>query len=561
MAAAQHGQVQQLTERSPVMRPICRLLLSLLLLTASGAQAVTLIAQTFATNPTPWNTGTGWYRGGTTAPAVNTGWLRLTGTATDSFGYVFYNTAFSVNQGFVIDFEFLSWGGSGADGLTLFLFNGAVTSGNFRIGDEGGSLGYANGCNNDDGMESAYLGVAFDEFGNFANPADRCKSGGPGAVADAVTLRGAGDYTTGAVGTNYAYLAHGVGPTSIDCPAPACTTRPAVTSSEWRHARITMLKSGSTWSTYVDVQFGAGQPFTRVVNPTTLPSPPYTTLKLGFAASTGGSTNYHEIRNVLVTNPVDTTLTKTVSAPDVVIPGAFSYTLNVSNTNITAAANVEVTDTLPAQVQYQSYSITPAGGSCSFATPTLTCAIGSMAISTTKTITVNVTGQTQGTATNTAVVDQDDIDVNPNNNIATAANSIWNTPSLLVMKSATNGTSNITGANPGSNIVYVITVTNSGGPSKSNQVDDAMSPFTALDLNYVATGQPFQFIAGSSGLTMGTPVYSNNNGSTWTYTPVSGGGGAPAGYDGAVTNFRIPLTGTMSGAGANYILRYNTRIE
>lgn len=532
----------------------CRYLALALVLLAAVAQSATLVSQTFATNPT-WNNGGGWYRGGNTNPAVNGGWLRLTGTTNDSFGYVFYNTAFSVNQGFVIDFEFLSWGGSGADGLTLFLYDGSVSNRNFRIGDAGGSLGYANGCNNTAGMHNAYLGIAFDEFGNFANPGDRCKSGGPGAVANAVTLRGAGDYRRGNVGNNYAYLTHGTAPTSIDCPAPLCTSRPSANSGEWRHARITMLQTGASWSVYVDVQFGAGQPFTRVVPPYTLPSPPYSTLKLGFAASTGGSTNNHEIRNVLVTNPVDTTLTKTVSLANVIVPATFSYTLNVGNTNITTATNVTVTDTLPAEVQYQGYSIAPAGGSCSFSSPTLSCSLGNLATGASKSITVNVRAQAQGAVTNTAVVDQDDIDVNPNNNTASASNNIVGTPLLVTTKAASVAT-----VSPGGNIVYTITTSNSGGPATNTVFSDTLSPFTALQLDYAGAGQPFQLI-GSAGVTLGTPVYSNDNGASYTYTPASGAGGAPGGYDGAVTNFRIPMTGTMNGGGASFSIRYNTVVK
>jgi len=40
--------------------------------------------------------------------------------------------------------------------------------------------------------------------------------------------------------------------------------------------------------------------------------------------------------------------------------------------------------------------------------------------------------------------------------------------------------------------------------------------------------------------------YSNNNGSTYVYTPVSGGGGAPAGYDRNVTNVRWTFSGNLS---------------
>lgn len=551
-------------------RSLCRLLLLFFCtLSCLSAHASTLVSQTFATAPA-WG-GAGWNRGGTFTPTVTsangtTNWLRLIDKSANARGYVYYNTAFSANQGFVIDFEFASFAGSGADGMVMFLFDGAATT--FRPGSDGGSLSYANNCavrgTTDAGMSKAYIGIAFDEWGNFANQSDRCKNGGVGQLSDSVSIRGAGDWDgTGAVpATAYSYLTSAAAATSIDCTG--CTTRPE-SGTNWRRARITMLQSGSSWAVSVDVQFGTGSAFNRLINTYTLPNPPFTTLKVGFAASSGGSTNYHDIRNILITNPVDTQITKTVSTADVMVGGAVSYTLAVSNTNITAAANVVVTDTLPTgQVAYThpNYTIVPAGGSCTFATPVLTCALGSMAISTTKTITVNTTGQSQSTATNTASVTQDDIDINPNNNIASVNHNIWSPPALTVVKSA-NGSSSPSTINPGGTILYTITTTNSGaGPSTTNVLTDTMSPFTALDLTYNSS-QVFQLIQGSttSSLTLGTPVYSSDNGLTWTYTLVSGGGGAPAGFDAAVTNFRIPMTGSMNGGGASYTIRYNTRVE
>ena len=41
----------------------------------------------------------------------------------------------------------------------------------------------------------------------------------------------------------------------------------------------------------------------------------------------------------------------------------------------------------------------------------------------------------------------------------------------------------------------------------------------------------------------------------------SGGGGAPAGYDGNVTHVRIPLTGSMPGGGSNFTLTYDAVVE
>lgn len=528
--------------------------LLLVLLTGLGlpARASTLVSQTFATTPANWTLGG--------SAAINTGWLRLTNTSTNAFGYAFYQNAFSVNQGFVIDFEFVSWGGTGADGLTMFLFDGALANGSFRIGAAGGSLGYANDCSNGDGMSRAYIGIAFDEFGNFSNPADRCKSGGPGAVANAVTVRGAGDYTTGAVGSNYAYLTHSTAATSIDCPT--CTTRPTNTSAEWRRARITMLSNGaSAWSVYVDVQFGAGQPFTRIIAPYTLPTSPYSTLKIGFAGATGGSTNYHEIRNLRITNPVDTTITKASSVTESVVNGPnFTYTLTATNTNITAAANLVITDVLPTQVTHVS-SVGAGGLSCSYAsgTRTTTCTMASLATSASASATITVKGSTTaGVAANTATVDQDDIDINPNNNTATNNTTIWALPSLMVAKSANSST-----ASPGTNVVYTVQTVNSGGKANSWLMSDTFpQSYLSLNLNYAAAGQPFQFIDGAtaSGSTLGTPQYSNNNGSTWTYTPVSGGGGAPAGYDGNITNFRIPVS-TMNGSGASFSVRYGAQVK
>jgi hypothetical protein len=84
-------------------------------------------------------------------------------------------------------------------------------------------------------------------------------------------------------------------------------------------------------------------------------------------------------------------------------------------------------------------------------------------------------------------------------------------------------------------------------------------------INSYGAGVAFQFVdavsPNQSGLTLGTPVYSNNNGGTWTYTPVSGGGGAPAGYDSNVTNWRIPMTGTLNTNGANFTINYQVRVK
>jgi uncharacterized repeat protein (TIGR01451 family) len=130
---------------------------------------------------------------------------------------------------------------------------------------------------------------------------------------------------------------------------------------------------------------------------------------------------------------------------------------------------------------------------------------------------------------------------------------------LTVVKSASLSPS----VNPGQVVTYTETITNTGtGTATSVVVTDSLSPYVQVGLNSYGAGVAFQFVDGTpaSGLTLGTPVYSNNNGSTWVYTPTSGGGGAPAGYDGSVTNWQIPMSGTMNANGANFTINYKVRV-
>ena len=54
-------------------------------------------------------------------------------------------------------------------------------------------------------------------------------------------------------------------------------------------------------------------------------------------------------------------------------------------------------------------------------------------------------------------------------------------------------------------------------------------------------------------ITAVTAEYSDDGGATWTYTPVSGGGGAPAGFDASVTHVRFVMTGTLNAGGASTV--------
>ncbi|MFN3587397.1 MAG: hypothetical protein ACK4UT_07830, partial [Moraxellaceae bacterium] len=131
-------------------------------------------------------------------------------------------------------------------------------------------------------------------------------------------------------------------------------------------------------------------------------------------------------------------------------------------------------------------------------------------------------------------------------------------PMLAVTKLASQSS-----AAPGTDITYTVQMSNTG---TGNAIDvilrDDVSPFTVFRLNTYGAGQHVQFVDGApaSGLAPGTVQFSNDGGLTYTYTPSSGAGGAPAGYDGNVTHMRLPFTGSMP-PGRNFSVNYVLRVR
>lgn len=68
--------------------------------------------------------------------------LQLTGISNDESGYMFVDIPFSSLFGLKVSFEFSNFGGSGADGVSFFMFDGSISAGDFQIGGTGGALGY-----------------------------------------------------------------------------------------------------------------------------------------------------------------------------------------------------------------------------------------------------------------------------------------------------------------------------------------------------------------------------------------------------------------------------------
>jgi len=244
------------------------------------------------------------------------GWLRLTNSSPSQRGYMYVQESFPTSLGVIADFEYVTWRSSndsylGADGLSLFLFDGSITDANFKLGGYGGSLGYANNSNTT-GLSGGYIGVGFDEYGNFARAAEGRNGGTTVMVPNAIVLRGPTSATPNA---SNPYLTHTeLGDRTGGANAirardeidynTIVPSRPSPTAF-YRRVQVYVTKSGNDYLINVKWRKQNETTFTEVLNytmsGTTYPLPP--TLKLGFAASTGGGFNFHEIRNVLLTTP------------------------------------------------------------------------------------------------------------------------------------------------------------------------------------------------------------------------------------------------------------------
>lgn len=411
-----------------ISRAAALLLLGLLL--GSTVHGAPLVDQ-----PMTGPTAPGWYLGPAGTPAILTGngaidpngdgWLRLTSNTGNQAGYGFFNTAFDIRQGVVIQFDYATWGGTGADGYSVFLFDGAITPATFQVGASGGSLGYApkTVAPISPGLSGGYLGIGIDEFGNFS-AATEGRTGGPGARPQSVAVRGP-------AASNYAYI--GGTPANIGQLWFNQGARPTQTGIQYRKVIIQLTPVPAPNHLRIDVflQFGAGQPYTQVLNGLMVNQAPPASVKIGYAASTGGSTNYHEIRNLIV-DPLSTAInlkmTKSASLASIALGSALTYTVTARNegpSNITAST-VPIVDNIPAQLTGVTWSCSGAGGgSCGAAAGSGNSLNTSATLpfngSVTYTINGTLTAPPGASLTNTAslIVPAGIADIRPSDNSAT----------------------------------------------------------------------------------------------------------------------------------------------
>jgi type VI secretion system secreted protein VgrG len=98
---------------------------------------------------------------------------------------------------------------------------------------------------------------------------------------------------------------------------------------------------------------------------------------------------------------------------------------------------------------------------------------------------------------------------------------------------------------PSTDLVYTISFNNNGtGSASAFVITDPIPTYTDFKVGSVTTS------LGTTGLTP-TLAYSNDGGATWTYTPLSAAGGAPAGYDRNVTHVRWSFAASLSPTSPN----------
>ena len=217
-------------------------------------------------------------------------------------------------------------------------------------GADGGSLGYAQ-RNDTPGLLGGYFGVGIDEYGNFANDGENrgngCSSHPENKLyPDHVSLRGPGSGVD-----QYCRLATAGAGAIGSLDKPGATDRDDGVQRDVRITVDPLSQSGAQVTVYLKTP--AQTEYTEVLRQPLPPNPP-PTFKFGFSASTGGSTNIHEIRTLVVDsiNPLPRLKLEKSNNGPFVTGGSGAFTLTAGTERGTGVgpvgSPVTVTDTFPA---------------------------------------------------------------------------------------------------------------------------------------------------------------------------------------------------------------------
>jgi len=201
--------------------------------------------------------------------------------------------------------------------------------------------------------------------------------------------------------TTFVSTAQNTGPAFI-CTNPSVGTNGTVTCTN------ASMASGATATFSIIATVSASAPLgtlNNTANATTTSTDPSTP-----NTSTAGT--------LITAGNADVSIVKTPAPGPYGAGNNLTYTIVVSNGGPTAAANVSVSDAIPAGTTF--VSATPTQGSCS-GTTTVTCSLGTIASSGSASIALTVTlPSTPGPVANTAIVSTTSPDPNAGNNSSTS---------------------------------------------------------------------------------------------------------------------------------------------
>jgi uncharacterized repeat protein (TIGR01451 family) len=226
--------------------------------------------------------------------------------------------------------------------------------------------------------------------------------------------------------------------------------------------------------------------------------------------------------------PVQTDLGVRQTAPASVDAGSsLVSTVTVTNSTMSSAPNVVLTDTLDSRVSF--VDATPSANCVGVAGPVI-CALGNMFPGESRTVVLSMTvsPSATGSVTNTVNVGSSGVDSYPANNTVSTVTNLTTHADLRVVKSA------LADVDAGATFVYTLTVANDG-PSDAHNV-------------YITDTLPagVRVITQSSPLSFGL-VATNTTGARYWYT-----GTLPAQANGQI---RLPVTVTNSDAPASVVNR------
>jgi hypothetical protein len=259
---------------------------------------------------------------------LSPGVLRLTSNQVNQRGHVYLDISFPSTYGLKAEFEYFSYGGTGwgpgvnsGDGFSVFLFDAETPV--FNSGGFGGSLGYGP-RDQEPGLSNGYLGIGFDEYGGFGTTAGGLNGSFPNQpptqlIPNSIVVRGPGNQFQG-----YPFV---IGKRTMEDGPDGLspTDQFPISSGGVGTSRVTDRNTPGFRKVFLELQPNTNGPgffITLKMEVTTdLNKPRMVTifdrpyfftapknLKIGFAASTGGSTNFHEIRNLIVEVAADDAL-------------------------------------------------------------------------------------------------------------------------------------------------------------------------------------------------------------------------------------------------------------